>query len=46
MSNENPLLRIERAVDFKNPTEEYVGKTLQEGGVIFNEVNKQYHFNR
>lgn len=46
MSNENPLLRIERAVDFKNPQEENSGKVLQEGGIIFNEVNKQYNFNK
>ncbi len=46
MANENPLLRIERGVDLKNPSEENSGKTLQEGGIIFNEVNKQYNFNK
>jgi hypothetical protein len=46
MTNENPLLSIEPHRDYKNPIEENYGKTLQEAGVIYNEINKQFHFNK
>ena len=44
MSNENPLLRIERTADLKNPVEQDSGKTLQEAGFIYMDTKKQFNY--